>query len=188
MIVGKTFYPRSRAEWRSWLSKHHASAREIWVIYYRKDSGKDRVSYNHAVEEALCYGWIDSTTKSRDAESWVQRFSPRRSNSELSETNKERIRRLIKSKKMRRAGLTSISRHLSTLSLQPKSFIFPDDIIGSIKQNPTAWKNYRRFTLTYRRIRIGWIDGSRNRPEYFKKRLRYFIAMTEKNKRFGMVQ
>lgn len=188
MNVGTTLDVKDRKEWRAWLAKHHATAADIWLVYYKKDSGIQRISYNDAVEEALCYGWIDSITKSRDAKSWVQRFSPRRPNSVLSEMNKERIRRLVASKKMRAPGLAAVSRHLSTLDLSPARFVFPEDILKEIRKNPVAWKHYRKFPLSYRRIRIGWIDSSRNRPEFFRKRLRYFIAKTEKNERFGMVQ
>jgi uncharacterized protein YdeI (YjbR/CyaY-like superfamily) len=188
MNVGTTLDVRNRREWRSWLSKNHSTAKEIWLIYYKKDSGKKRISYNDAVEEALCYGWIDSIAKAHDAQSWVQRFSPRRPKSMLSELNKERMRKMIKAKKMLRVGLERVAHHLTSNSLQPKRFIFPADILNAVRKNPTAWKHYQRFPLAYRRIRIGWIDDSRERPEYFKKRLQYFIAMTEKNKRFGTIQ
>lgn len=188
MKVGTTLYVRNRKEWRSWLAKNHRTAPDIWLIYYKKDSGKVRIDYSHAVEEALCYGWIDSIAKSRDTESWVQRFTPRRPKSVLSELNKERMRKMIKAKKMRRAGLESVAHHLTANSLQPKRFIFPADILNAVRKNPAAWKHYQKFPLTYRRIRIGWIDDSRNRPETFKQRLQYFIAMTEKNKRFGTIQ
>src|SRR5437867_3892694 len=103
---------KTRKQWRSWLARNHRSASEIWLIYYKKDSGKPRIPYNAAVEEALCYGWIDSTVKRIDNERIAQRFSPRRKNSGLSEMNKERVRRLIKAKKMTRFGLESIRQHL----------------------------------------------------------------------------
>ncbi|MFA5835125.1 MAG: YdeI/OmpD-associated family protein [Bacteroidota bacterium] len=188
MIVGETLYVWTRTQWRAWLSKNHAAAKEIWLIYYKKESGKKRISYNDAVEEALCYGWIDSTAKSRDKQSWVQRFSPRRPKSNLSELNKERMRVMIKAKKMTKAGLLSVAQHLTPITQQPKRFVFPKDILLEIKKNPTAWKHYQRFPLNYRRIRIAWIDDSRIRPDEYTKRLRYFISMTEKNKRFGTVQ
>src|SRR2546426_3380327 len=78
MNVGKTFYAKNRREWRGWLSKHHRTAPEIWLIFYKKQSGKPRIPYNHAVDEALCYGWIDSLLKPIDADRYAQRFSPRR--------------------------------------------------------------------------------------------------------------
>ncbi len=187
MDVGKTLYVTKRKQWRAWLSKNHKTAAEIWLIYYRKDSGKLRIPYNGSVEEALCYGWIDSITKPRDDKSWVQRFSPRRPKSVLSEMNKERVRRLIKAKKMTRFGLERIKQHLDGKTSTPKKFILPEDILASLRADPVVWKNFQKFPASYKRIRIGWIDASRNRPDFFKKRLDHFITMTAKNKRFGMV-
>ena len=194
MKIGKTFYAANRKQWRSWLAKNHRSEFEIWLIYYKKNSGKSRIPYNDAVEEALCYGWIDSTLKPKDEISYLQRFSPRRKNSKLSEMNKERVRRLIKAKKMTRFGLDSIQHHMENASNTPKhlttlkKFFLPKDILHELKKNPLAWKNFKKFPESYKRIRIGWIDSSRNSHEYFTNRLRYFIKMTEKNKMFGMVR
>jgi uncharacterized protein YdeI (YjbR/CyaY-like superfamily) len=194
MKVGKTFYATDRKQWRSWLAKNHQSEPEIWLIYYKKNSGMPRIPYNDAVEEALCYGWIDSTTKPNDKESYLQRFSPRRKNSKLSEMNKERVHRLIKKKKMTRFGLESIRHHMDHGAKNSKrlpvlkKFTMPEDILNELKAHSVAWKNFQKFPESYKRIRIGWIDGSRNRPDYFGIRLRYFIKMTEKNKMFGMVR
>ncbi len=193
MEIGKTLYVRNRKQWRAWLAKNHRSAPEIWLVYYRKHSGKPRIPYNDAVEEALCFGWIDSTLKPIDANKFAQRFSPRRKNSALSEMNKERVRRLIKAKRMTHYGLESIKHHLGT-SLNPsqsrqlKPFKLPKDILQAIKRDPIGWQNFKEFPESYKRIRVGWIDGARDRPEIFKQRLQYFLRMTAKNKRFGMVQ
>jgi uncharacterized protein YdeI (YjbR/CyaY-like superfamily) len=188
MNVGKSLYVTNRKQWRSWLSKNHKKEKEIWLIYYRKDSGKPRIAYNDAVEEALCYGWIDSTTKPRDHESWFQRFSPRKPKSALSEMNKERVRRLLKSKKMTQYGLDSIKHHLDNKTFAPKKFNLPKDILASLQSDSVAWKNFQKFPASYKRIRIGWIDGARKRPREFKKRLKYFITLTAKGKQFGMVR
>jgi uncharacterized protein YdeI (YjbR/CyaY-like superfamily) len=114
MEIGKTLYVTTREEWRAWLQKHHATEKDIWLVYYRKDSGKPRISYDDAVEEALCYGWIDSIEKRMDTERFAQRFSPRKPTSNLSQSNKERIIRLISQKKMRKAGLDAVA-HVFTL-------------------------------------------------------------------------
>jgi hypothetical protein len=98
--LGKTFYAPDRAAWRAWLKRHHQTAPEIWLVYYKNGSGKPRIPYNHAVEEALCFGWIDSILKPIDARRYAQRFSPRRATSVLSAMNRERVRRLIKAKRM----------------------------------------------------------------------------------------
>ena len=102
MEIGRTLYITNRKAWRAWLARNHAREKEIWLIYYKKHTGKPRIPYDDAVEEALCYGWIDSIIKRVDDERTAQRFSPRRPKSSLSETNKERVRRLIKAKKMTR--------------------------------------------------------------------------------------
>lgn len=109
MNIGTTLYITTRQEWRAWLKKHHKTEKDIWLMYYKKASGKPRIPYDDAVEEALCYGWIDSIEKSIDSERFVQRFSPRKPGSNLSPSNKERIIRLIKQKKMTQAGLKAVS-------------------------------------------------------------------------------
>ncbi len=194
MKVGKTLYVSNRKGWRTWLVKNHHSSTEIWLIYYKKHSGTPRIPYNDAVEEALCYGWIDSILKPIDDQCYAQRFSPRRRNSKLSEMNKERVRRLIKANRMTRFGLASIQHHLennskkSKISQNVRKFILPQDILETLKTDPIAWKHFLKFSMSYKRIRIGWIDAARHRPEIFNQRLNYFLKMTIKNKRFGMVQ
>ena len=183
MNVGKTFYAPDRKTWRVWLSQHHKTAPEIWLVYYKKGSGKPRIPYNHAVEEALCYGWIDSILKPIDDRKYAQRFSPRRSTSVLSAMNRERVMRLIKAKKMTKAGLDSIA-HV----FDRKKANIPKDILARLKRNPVVWKHFQRFPASYKRIRIGWIDAARHRRVVFEQRLAYFLKMTAQNKRFGMVQ
>ena len=190
MDVGKTFYARNRREWRAWLAKHHRTAPEIWLVYYKKASGKPRIPYNDAVDEALCYGWIDSILKSIDSRCFAQRFSPRRPTSKLSDMNRERVRRLIAAKRMTQAGLASISHAFDHKRDTKKKLpaTIPADILRALKQDPTVWKHFQRFPESYQRIRIGWIAAARARREVLQQRLRYFLKMTAQNKRFGMVQ
>jgi uncharacterized protein YdeI (YjbR/CyaY-like superfamily) len=184
--LGQTLYARNRREWRRWLAKHHRSAVEIWLIYFKKHSGKPRIPYNHAVEEALCYGWIDSILKPIDVDCYAQRFSPRRPTSRLSAMNRERVRRLIAAGKMTKTGLGRIAHAFDhRTDTNPK---VPADILERLEGDPGTWKNFRRFPASYKRIRIGWIVGARHRPAVFEQRLRYFLKMTARNKRFGMVQ
>jgi uncharacterized protein YdeI (YjbR/CyaY-like superfamily) len=181
--IGKTLRVTNRKAWRAWLEKHHASEKAIWLIYARKHTGERRVSYNDAVEEALCYGWIDGTLKSVDEDHFAQRFSPRRSpKSQLSETNKERVRRMIRAGRMTPAGLIKIKVRIA------EPFVAPPDILADLKKDPVTWKNFQRFPRWYQRVRIGWLDASRRKPEIFQQRLRYFLKMTALNKRFGMVK
>jgi uncharacterized protein YdeI (YjbR/CyaY-like superfamily) len=195
MEIGKTYYAPHRNAWRSWLARHHATEKEIWLIYYKKNSVKPRIPYNDAVEEALCFGWIDSLTKPIDEEKYAQRFSPRKKTSKWSEMNLERVRRLMTEGKMTEAGLAALNGALMVVKKksehklhETKAFKIPADILKELKKDKTVWENFQKFPESYKRIRIGWVDGSRNSPVYFKRRLQYFIKMTAKNKRFGMVQ
>jgi uncharacterized protein YdeI (YjbR/CyaY-like superfamily) len=190
MEIGTTLYVKDRRHWRAWLAKHHKTAPEIWLIYYKKASGKPRIPYNDAVDEALCYGWIDSITKSVDQDRWAQRFSPRRPASRLSDMNRERVRRLIAARRMTKAGLERIAHafdHKKEMKRRPKWRI-PADILGAIKRDRTVWRHFQAFPESYKRIRIGWIAAARPRAEIFRQRLRHFLKMTARNKRFGMVQ
>jgi len=187
MDLGKTIYVTDRKQWRSWLAKNHDKEKEIWLIYYRKSSGKPRIPYNDAIEEALCYGWIDSIQKGIDEERFAQRFTPRTPKSNLSEMNKERVRGLIGQDKMTTVGLASI-KHAFDASQKNKKLTIPPDILKTLKREKEAWKNFQKFPESYKRIRIGWIDGARTRHGVFKKRLGYFLMMTAKNKKYGLVQ
>ncbi len=182
MNITKTLYVSNRVEWRRWLKKNYKTEKEVWLVYYKKTSGKPRIEYNDAVEEALCFGWIDSNVKKIDEESHAQRFSPRNPKSGYSPANKERLRKLIADRKVMKDVLAS----LATLGdLSEEKFEIPADILKAIKADKETWVNFQKFSDTYKRIRIGFIDGARNRPEEFQKRLNYFIKMTEKNKMFG---
>lgn len=98
----------TRRAWRGWLARHHRSKREIWLISYKKDSGRRSLDYESAVEEALCYGWIDGQIKSIDAEHYVSRFSPRRPRSNWSEPNRVRARKLVEAGRMTKAGIATL--------------------------------------------------------------------------------
>jgi len=109
MEIKNTLYVTNRNDWRKWLAENHKKEKEVWLVYYRKETKKPRISYDDAVLEALCYGWIDSIIKKIDGETFAQRFSVRKPKSELSQMNKERIYELIKEKKMTKWGLEAIS-------------------------------------------------------------------------------
>jgi uncharacterized protein YdeI (YjbR/CyaY-like superfamily) len=188
MELGETIYIVDRKAWRSWLVKNHSKEKEIWLVYYRNSSGKKRIDYNDAVEEALCFGWIDSIIKCIDEESFAQRFTPRRKTSLLSELNKERIRKMIKEKKMTNNGLDAVKHVFNKIQDEQEKFIIPKDILNCLKKDKLTWDNFKNFSKSYQRVRVMWINDARLRPEIFKKRLLYFIKMTAKNKRYGMIQ
>jgi uncharacterized protein YdeI (YjbR/CyaY-like superfamily) len=187
MEIGKTLYFVDRKDWRLWLSKNYNQEKEIWLIYYRKSSGKSRINYGDAVEEALCYGWIDGIIKGIDKEKFAQRFSPRRPKSNLSEMNKERIRRLIKNKQMTKYGMKAIEKIFD--KTDSEKFVVPADILRELKKVKKVWENFQNFPEYYKKIRISYIDEVRNRGKNeFEKRLNNFVKMTSKNKKFGMMR
>jgi len=179
MEITKTLYITNRKDWRRWLKKNYKTEKEIWLVYPKKATGKPRIEYNDAVEEALCFGWIDSINKKLDEEHTIQRFSPRKPKAKYSQANIERLRSLVAKKKVIQKVAETLGYVLNA------EFKIPPDILKAIKANKQAWKNFQKFSDSYKRIRIAFVDGARKRPEEFKKRLRYFIAMTEKNKMIG---
>lgn len=182
MKVTRTLYVHRVADWRAWLRKHHKTSREIWLIFYRKSSDKPSVSYNDAVDEALCFGWIDSIQKKIDDERRAQRFTPRRRGSKTSEMNKARARRLVREKRMTTAGLEAIG------SLTAPRLLIAPDIKATFEKDPVAWRRFRRFPIAYRRIRVAFVEGARDRPAEFRRRLSNLVRKSAKNERFGMIR
>lgn len=179
----KLLHVTERAEWRLWLEKHHHTQSEVWLVYYRRETGKPRISYNDAVEEALCFGWIDSNQKSVDDERFAQRFTPRKRLGGLSEMNKQRVRRLAREGKMTPAGMAMIGD-----ALEEEPLTLSADVELALKKDRDAWTNFRAYPESYRRVRIAYIESARRRPQEFAKRLRHFVEMTSRNKRFGYVK
>lgn len=179
MEIGETFRAASRDEWRAWLAQNHATARAIWLLLPRQSAGTPALSYLDAVEESLCFGWIDGIAKKFDADHTAQRFSPRRRNSHWTELNKERARRLIAAGLMTDAGMACLP------DLSPHSFVIPDDILAALRANPETWENFERFPPLYQRVRIGSIEDARGQPQLFQDRLAKFLLKTKCNEMFG---
>lgn len=175
----KTLTVTTREEWRTWLEHHFATEKEIWLVLPKKFSGKPRLLYNDAVEEALCFGWIDSTVRRLDETSTIQRFTPRNPNSRFSQANKERLAWLLKEGKLH-PKITPIVK-----KILKEPFVFPSDIIQALHKDPLIWKNYQKFSPSYQRIRVAYIESARSRPTEFKKRLHNFIEKTKKNTLIG---
>lgn len=172
----ETFYTTVREKWREWLLANSETKDEIWFVFPMKASGEKSLSYNDAVEEALCFGWIDSTIKHIDAVRRAQRFTPRKEESTYSRANIERLIYL------ERQGLLHPAVRAAVLPIISAPYDFPEDIIAAIRQNDVAWRCFQTFPEGYKRIRIAYIDAARNRPLEFARRLDSFIRKTEKNK------
>lgn len=172
----ETFYAPDRQTWRRWLEKNHNTRRSIWLVYPHKSTGRPSVSYNDAVEEALCFGWIDSTLRSLDEHNSMQRYSVRNPKSEYSQLNKERVVWL------HRNGLIHPSVVDSIRFILEEEYVFPEDILDELRRDPVVWENYNRFSESYRRLRIAYIERARGRDEHFAKRLQHFIEKTRQGK------
>ena len=172
-------YVDNREAWRQWLQENYNTAKEIWLVYPRKHTGKPRIPYNDAVEEALCFGWIDSITKTVDEDHYSQRFTPRKPRSSYSQTNKERLRRLIEQGKVIPEMLAIVSKVVA------EEFAFPSDIESALRANRQAWENFQKYSGAYQRIRVAYVDTARKRPGEFEKRLKHLIEMTEQDRQFG---
>lgn len=172
----KTFYTSERAVWRAWLLENFEKETEVWFVFPMKESGEPSLLYNDAVEEALCFGWIDSTIKPIGPMHRAQRFTPRRKGSGYSRPNIERLTWL------EGQGMLHPSVRAEVLELIKAPYIFPEDILAAIRENSVVWQNYRAFTPSYQRIRVAYIDAARKRPAEFQKRLQSFLKKTRENK------
>ena len=169
-------YFQDRLEWRNWLLNHFENEKEVWFTFPTIGSGEIGISYNDAVEEALCFGWIDGVAGTLDETHNLRRFTPRRKGSAYSQLNIERLIHLNEQGLIHPKLQEEINKVISV------PFVFPHDIIEAIKEDKEAWKNYQNFSDSYKRIRVAYIDAARKRPEEFKKRLHSFIKKTRENK------
>ena len=137
------------------------------------------MAYNDAVEEALCFGWIDSTIKYMDPMHRIQRFTPRRKGSGYSQPNIERLKWLDSQ------GMLHPKVRKSVEHLLNSAFVYPQDILEKLQEDETVWQNYQGFPESYRRIRVAYIEDARKHPAEFEKRLANFIKKTRENRMIG---
>jgi uncharacterized protein YdeI (YjbR/CyaY-like superfamily) len=185
MEITDTIKPKDRTAWREWLEKNHKTLTEIWLLSNVRTASplenrpeESTVKYLDAVEEAICFGWIDSIQKRFSTHELAQRFTPRKKRSNWTELNKERARRLIRLELMTKAGT-------ATLPDLNAKFIVAEDIIEVLKAEPNAWSNFLEFPDLYHRVRIGYIEEVRKNRSEFDRRLQNFVSKTANNKMFG---
>ena len=186
MEITEVFYPRGRAEWRAWLETHHRSKTEVWVRTFRKASGQPSLPYDELVEESLCFGWIDGSVKKFDADSMVQRVTPRRKKTFLSELNRQRVWKLQRLGLMTEAGVAPIADQIGS---PDDPFEIPDWILEALQADAQVWARFEQFPHHYKRLKIGWIAGIRgdSRRDEAIKRLNYLLKMTRAGKMYGTV-
>jgi len=184
MVAPKFF--KTPADFRKWLQKNHASVDELWVGYYKKDSGRASITWPESVDEALCFGWIDGIRKSIDAESYKIRFTPRRPRSIWSAVNIDRANELTKLKRMAPAGVKAFAAREENRSgiytYEQRSVEMPEPYLSTLKKNSLAWKYLQEERASYRKA-VNWWVLSAKREETRLRRLNELIKHSAKQQR-----
>ena len=183
-------YVTDRDQWRKWLSENHAAKDGIWLVFYKKETSRPTIEYEAAVEEALCFGWIDSIIKKIDAARYVRKFTPRSDKSNWSQLNKKRANKMIKQGQMTKVGLAKIKTAKKTglwsKNGRPQiSLDIPPDFAKALARNKKAKEGFEKLATSYRKFYIGWINVAK-RPETKKRRIEESIALLEKGKKLGL--
>lgn len=177
-------YPKDRTEWREWLEDNCLTSTGVWLIYDKKGSGKPSLTYDEAVEEALCFGWIDSRPNTLDAARWMQLFSPRKPKSPWSKLNKQRIEKLVEQGLIAPAGLQKIEATKANGSWCLLDAIeelrIPTDLEAALAVNDIARRYFMAFSPSYKKGILWWIESAK-RPETRAKRIQETVTLAAQN-------
>ncbi len=183
-----TYRATDREAWRVWLEKNHASQKEVWVLFPKKHTGQSCMSYEDSVEEALCWGWIDSIIKRIDDATFARKFTPRTDHQNWSELNKKRLAKCMKEGRMTAAGLAKIKysdAQSSPRPQMPRVITVPSFIATALKKNPEAWRNFNALAPSHRRRYLIWITMAKQ-EETRQRRLKEAIRLLERNEKLGL--
>ncbi|MFC2159627.1 YdeI family protein [Actinomycetota bacterium] len=188
----ETLYFTNRDQWRDWLKKNYKIKKDAWLVYYKKHTKKPTIPYDDAVEEAICFGWIDSTVNRIDEQRYKQRYTPRHIKSIWSESNVNRAKKMIKAGKMTGEGLVKYKKGLrdNTKLLESgltsnNKLIIPEKLKCGLRKNKKAWKNFNNFATSYKKMYIFWYMDAK-RDETRSRRMNEIIDRSEKNIRSGL--
>ena len=186
----KQVYVKTRDEWRDWLTQNHDEGAGIWLVFFKKHTGKPTLEYDAAVEEALCFGWIDSIIKKLDEERYVRKFTPRKPESRWSASNQKRIEKLITQGRMHESGMLSVQKAKES-GLWEKtdrpmiSFEIPEEFGSALATNEKAKVFFDQLAPTYQKQFIGWVSIAK-RQETRDRRVRESIALLEQGQKLGL--
>ncbi len=180
----KTIDVRTGGKWRQWLETHHETSPGIWLTFYKKHTGTRSIPYGSAVEEAICFGWVDSIVKRLDEDRYLLKFTPRKPDSKWSDTNRKRYANLESRGLLVPAGLRRPPTDKRYAAL-PKVPALPAYIEQAFKTNPKAWKFFKELAPSYRRSYVGWIVTAK-RPETREKRMSEAIRVLAAGKKLGL--
>lgn len=184
-------YVKTRKEWRGWLEKNHSNTEKVWLVFYKKISGKGSISYDDAVEEALCFGWIDGKIKKINEDYYVRLFTPRNPRSRWSNINIERARMLIGKNLMKPVGLLAYQKVLDKPELAYEIINdgepdVPEDLMKALENNSLAHGNFMKFSSANRRLYILWLNQAK-RDATRISRIEKIVQYSEQNKKPGMI-
>ena len=192
-ISYRTTHPKTRFAWRQWLKKNHSTSPGVWMIYYKKETGKREFDMADAVEEALCFGWIDSIAQKLDDERTMQKFTPRKPKSVWSKINKQRIEKLIEQKLMTPAGMSKIEEAkkngtwdtLNNSDFHAENNSLPGELRKAFSKRKKALENFQAFPPGYRKRFLFWIDSAKS-PATKAARIKQTLLMAAANKKPGL--
>ena len=182
----ETYYPKSQTDWRNWLETNHQLKQSIWLVFYKKSTKVASISWSEAVDEALCFGWIDSTKKTIDKERYMQYFSKRKPNSIWSKVNKDKVQYLTSKNRIQKAGYKSIEtakENGSWLILdEVEALILPEDLKKEFDKREGALDFYESLSKSAKKILLSWIVLAKT-PETKQKRIIEIAENASKNKK-----
>lgn len=187
----KTVEAKDRAEWRAWLAEHHDKEAEIWLVYYKKGTGVASIDYESSVEEALCYGWVDSLIKKIDDRKYARKFTPRKDDSKWSPSNIKRVKKLIKEGLMTEFGLQKVEAAKQSgkwdepVQSPALGFEMHPEFVEALKKNEKAKETFDNLAPTYQKQYLGWIEVAK-RQETRQKRIQESIRLLERGERLGL--
>jgi uncharacterized protein YdeI (YjbR/CyaY-like superfamily) len=181
----KTLEVPSRRQWRTWLEKHHASQAEVWLIFHKVQTGKKCISYSDALDEALCFGWVDSLVKRLDENRYARKFTPRKPDSRWSTVNRRRYAELKAQGLLAPAGLERAPTDRDGDAPRPSVTALPPYLQKELKANPRAGEFFQKLAPSCKRAYIGWVDSAK-REETKQKRLAEMIGLLAAGKKLGL--
>lgn len=185
-----TFTPSSRKAWRDWLARNHAKRVEIWLVYYKQQTGRRTLSYSDSLEVALCYGWIDGLIRKIDDDKYARRFTPRKATSKWSPTNLRLAEKLIKSREMTTVGLKVYEQRIANDTkviefAENDAPALPPAMENELKKHKRAWDYFQSLAPSHKKQYIGWL-ASAKREETQKKRLEEAIKLLTEKQKLGL--
>ena len=183
-------YAANRNEWRAWLQANYGSAKSVWLIFFKKHTGRPSVSYDESVEEAICFGWIDGVVRRLDDERFARKFMPRRAKSRWSESNKKGAQKMIDEGMMTEAGLARVKEAKESgewyeAPVDRRELVVPEFILKALGKNKKALMNFNKLANSHKQQYVGWVSSAK-KEETCKRRLAEVISVLEQDKKLGL--